>query len=479
MSCNCPPNSNKPCCPSTAPNAADEALDSQVANLIGKLFGFATKSIGQNGEVTWTLPCNLDGQIAGFPRLPGEGLLCYFLRFYADGITGAQGIPGIQGPVGPHGLSAYSTITAPFPQPTVEAPLFSFGVEHADWVCPQMILFVTNVGWARVEAVTGNTVAAVLLRAINAPPATVPAGGSVAPTGPQGFGTVIQPTVATPTFSLAGGTYTGTQQVTLNSATAGAVIYYTISSDLDGVPPSTVTGTVYTGPITVDASKTIRAFAVKGVGFLDSSESAARYTIRAVKPVANPSGGDFDTNTSVLLSSATPGATIRYTLNGQPPSPTTGTLYVSGTGIPISTTTVLQAIAYKAGLADSEVLVAEYALNTQFTSYFGNLTAAIPTNSQVESLTARTGQTSITGSYNFGAFAANTFQYFAFPAANATPRLADGFFLTPFPFDIAGPAQGYTEGPVNGWYYLTINGRRVFRSLNRLEGNVTVTVNAQ
>ena len=479
MSCNCAPNSNKPCCPSTAPDPADESLDSQVANLIGKLFGFATKTIGQTGEVTWTLPCNLDGEIAGFPRLPGEGLLCYFLRFYTDGIEGAQGEPGPVGAVGPYGLSAYSTITASFPQPTVEAPLFSFDVEHAEWVCPQMILFITNVGWARVEAITGNTIAAVLLRQINAPPATVPVGGSVAPTGPQGYGTVIQPTVATPVFSLSGGTYTGTQSITLSSATAGAVIYYTISSDLDGIPPSTVTGTIYTGPIIVDATKTVRAFAVKGAGYLDSAESAARYTIRAVRPVANPTGGIYTSNQSVLLSSATAGASIRYTLDGTPPSSTTGTLYTSGVGIPIATTTRLMAIAYKAGMADSEILDAQYNLETQFVSYYGNLTDQIPTNSQVESLTARSGQTSISGTYDFGAFAANTYQYFAFPAASATPRVADGFFLTPFPFDIAGPAQGYTEGPVNGWYYLTINGRRVFRSLNKLEGAVIVTVNAQ
>ena len=44
-----------------------------------------------------------------------------------------------------------------------------------------------------------------------------------------------EPVAATPAFSPAPGTYTGTQQVTLSDTTAGAVIYYTTN----GTTPTT------------------------------------------------------------------------------------------------------------------------------------------------------------------------------------------------------------------------------------------------
>jgi hypothetical protein len=59
----------------------------------------------------------------------------------------------------------------------------------------------------------------------------------------------------TPVFSLAGGTFTAAQKVTLSDGTAGAVIYYTI----DGSVPTT-SSTVYGSPISVDSGTvTIKA----------------------------------------------------------------------------------------------------------------------------------------------------------------------------------------------------------------------------
>lgn len=61
----------------------------------------------------------------------------------------------------------------------------------------------------------------------------------------------------TPVFSLAGGSYTGTQLVELTSATEGAAIYYTT----DGNEP-TNESTLYAAPIEVAESMTIKAIAV-------------------------------------------------------------------------------------------------------------------------------------------------------------------------------------------------------------------------
>ena len=79
--------------------------------------------------------------------------------------------------------------------------------------------------------------------------------------------------MATPAFSLAAGTYTGTQSVTLSVANSGATIYYTT----DGSTPTT-SSTVYSGAISVPSSRTIKAIAVKS-GYPDSTIASAAYTI--------------------------------------------------------------------------------------------------------------------------------------------------------------------------------------------------------
>jgi hypothetical protein len=64
-------------------------------------------------------------------------------------------------------------------------------------------------------------------------------------------------TVAAPTFSIPPGTYTSAQSVTLSTLTPEASIRYTT----DGSIPTDTYGTVYSSPISVSASTTIRAVA--------------------------------------------------------------------------------------------------------------------------------------------------------------------------------------------------------------------------
>jgi Chitobiase/beta-hexosaminidase C-terminal domain/CotH kinase protein/Lamin Tail Domain/Bacterial TSP3 repeat len=63
--------------------------------------------------------------------------------------------------------------------------------------------------------------------------------------------------------------------------------------------------------------------------------------------------GFYKSNFSLTISSATPGATIRYTLDGSAPSLSTGLIYSSP--ILISKTTVVRALAFKAGLLETDV----------------------------------------------------------------------------------------------------------------------------
>lgn len=80
-------------------------------------------------------------------------------------------------------------------------------------------------------------------------------------------------TVAAPTFDPAEGTFTAAQSITISCATEGATIYYTA----DGTEPTTG-NTVYSGPISVSETTTIKAIAVKD-GMNKSEVASAAYTI--------------------------------------------------------------------------------------------------------------------------------------------------------------------------------------------------------
>ncbi len=73
--------------------------------------------------------------------------------------------------------------------------------------------------------------------------------------------TTTLPYVATPTFSLSSGSYEATSlYITIECATTGEVdIYYS----LDGTIPTTTESILYSSPISIEASKIVRAIAVK------------------------------------------------------------------------------------------------------------------------------------------------------------------------------------------------------------------------
>jgi Chitobiase/beta-hexosaminidase C-terminal domain/Legume lectin domain len=81
------------------------------------------------------------------------------------------------------------------------------------------------------------------------------------------------PSVATPTFSPAAGTYTSAQSVTISDPTSGATIYYTTN----GTTPTT-SSTAYAGAITVSSTETLEAIAAVA-GETNSAVASAAYTI--------------------------------------------------------------------------------------------------------------------------------------------------------------------------------------------------------
>src|SRR5581483_824459 len=95
--------------------------------------------------------------------------------------------------------------------------------------------------------------------------------------------------------------------------------------------------------------------------------------------VFNPNGGTFllGQMVSVTMTSATSGASIRYTTDGSTPSETNGTLY-SGP-VSVSSNTTLNAIAYKSGMTDSTVSSATYSFSVTVTVATGFYNQALTT----------------------------------------------------------------------------------------------------
>jgi hypothetical protein len=109
----------------------------------------------------------------------------------------------------------------------------------------------------------------------------------------------VATTVATPAFSLAAGSYSSAQSVSLSDATTGATIYYTTN----GTAPST-SSTEYTGAISVSESEEIEAIAVVP-GHTNSGVATSSYIIAPIPPAkpttpAIPADAIASTNLQLL-----------------------------------------------------------------------------------------------------------------------------------------------------------------------------------
>lgn len=161
--------------------------------------------------------------------------------------------------------------------------------------------------------------------------------------------------VAVPSFSPSAGTYSSPQSVTIACATPGARIRYST----DGDDPTPATGTLYSGPVLVAETTTLKAVAYLS-GRLDSPVASAVFTItgQVAMPVLDPAGGAYDEGPEVTISTATAEASIRYTLDGSTPTSSYGSVYAAP--VHLASSAPLKAVAYLAGWADSEVVTATY-----------------------------------------------------------------------------------------------------------------------
>ena len=156
---------------------------------------------------------------------------------------------------------------------------------------------------------------------------------------------------AEPTFTPDAGTYTASVTVTLACETEGATIYYNLN-DTDAQM-------TYTEPLTFTDTTTIHAFAeLNGVR---SQTVSATYSITDMEivatPTIEPNGGTFEDTQVVTLSCETVDALIYYTLNGE--NPTEASILYENP-FTLDATTIVKAIAVKAGMAQSTIAEATF-----------------------------------------------------------------------------------------------------------------------
>lgn len=157
----------------------------------------------------------------------------------------------------------------------------SGGTGKVTWKLASGSSLVTGLTLSTAGAISGTPAAATSGTGSFTVIATDSASPAHTATAPIAY-TINLPQAAKPTFTVAAGTYTSAQTVSIKDATAGATIYYTTN----GNTPTTAS-TKYTGAITVSATETIKAIAT-ATGHSTSAVASALYTINL--PVARCSG---------------------------------------------------------------------------------------------------------------------------------------------------------------------------------------------
>lgn len=143
---------DNPCRVSQVNTVACESLPSQIQNFTDQFFGEVTKT-EVDGAISWSLPCGLDVGLPNNPRNSGEGLACYFLRLFEDGIIGLTGPRGLPGVNGAAGRNAFTVTLSSFLQPSLGSPVATFQVLANPVILVDTYIMVQDSGWYLVNAI--------------------------------------------------------------------------------------------------------------------------------------------------------------------------------------------------------------------------------------------------------------------------------------------------------------------------------------
>ncbi len=164
------------------------------------------------------------------------------------------------------------------------------------------------------------------------------------------------PSVATPAFSPDAGTYATMQYVFVTCTTPGAEMHLTTN----GVEPTLSDPIIASGSVVfVDSSMTLKARAWAPLSAPSAIKSAAYVLTPVATPTFNPVAGTYGTVQNVVISCATSGAEIHYTLNGAEPTLLDPAI-PSGSSVPVNVALTLKAKAWKPDCVPSQVATAVY-----------------------------------------------------------------------------------------------------------------------
>ena len=162
-------------------------------------------------------------------------------------------------------------------------------------------------------------------------------------------------------FDPPAGSYEAVVEVSMSPLPPYSSVRYTV----DGSAP-VASSDLYTAPISLGATTTIRGVAVHANGAI-SSIVDAEYTVSTptalltANPEFSPAPGAYENPVQVSLTSATPGATIHYRIDGNDPTDSDN---VYTAPISVESTLTIKAIATSPTLPDSEISTGFFTIGT-------------------------------------------------------------------------------------------------------------------
>lgn len=240
---------------------------------------------------------------------------------------------------------------------------------------------------------------------------------------------------APPTFSVASGTYSSAQTVTISDTTAGANIYYTT----DGSMP-TINAPAYSGPIAVSSSETLQAVA-RSYGFHTSSSATATYTIQTsqtsqtISFTVPPSTVVYGVSPITLLATSSSGLAVVFSVLSGPATVSGNLLTIVGAGSVV--------------VAANQPGNGSYSAAPEVTQTIG-VNQAVPTISWATPAAITYGTALSATQLNATASEPGTFVYT--PAAGTVPKVGTQTLSVTFT-----PSDGTDYSTATGTVSLTVN----------------------